>query len=379
MTPSALRWVEVDVDALASNAQTIRSRLRPVTQLMAMVKAHGYGHGLTLAAEGALGGGAGWLGVFHGQEALALREHGISAPILVVGPSLPALLGPLIAGDVDVAVLDIDDVRAVDAAAATAGRCARVHLKLDTGLGRLGVRTERVPDLARELREHGSHLEIAGIFTHFADADGPDTAFTEAQHRRFLEAVDALRPVAPAPLIHCAGSAAILRMPDTHHDMVRLGISLYGYVPPHVGAPSLRVAMSLFSRVIQVKTVSLDDTVGYGRTWRAASARRIATVGIGYGQGIRIELSNRGSVVVRGQHAPIAGRVSMDQITVDVSDVEGVEVGDEVMLFGERDGVRLGADDVAHLIGTISHEIICGVSSTIERRRVTAGSATVSV
>jgi len=373
-----LRWADVDVGALAHNTALIRSRLRPATQVMAMVKAYGYGHGTILAAEGALRGGATWLGVFHGREALGLREHGFDVPVLVVGPSLRELLAPLITAGVDISILDVDDVPAVAEAAAAAGRSARVQLKIDTGLGRLGVRPGRVDDLARVLRDHAARLEVTGMFTHFADADAADPSFTDEQHRRFLAAVDVVRDAAPQAMLHCAGSAAILRMPETHHNLVRLGIAMYGYVPANVDAPPLRVAMSLFSRVVQVKTVRADDTLGYGRTWRATGSRRIATVGIGYGQGVRIELSNRGAVVVRGLRAPIVGRVSMDQITVDVSDADGVEVGDEAMLFGEWGGERLGADEVAEVAGTIPHEIVCGVSSVVERRRVGAGSATVS-
>jgi alanine racemase len=358
----ALRWAEIDVAALSRNAEVIATLVRPAA-VMAMVKSNGYGHGMALAARAALDGGATWLGVYTPQEALALRVAGFDIRILVVGWSPPATLEDLIAGGVDVSVLDPEGIR--ELAAAAAGRRPRAHLKIDTGLHRLGALAESVDSLVEAVRDAGDRIEVAGIFTHFADA-AQDPAFTITQHGRFLEAVEALRPVAPEALLHTSGSAAILAHPAMHHDLVRAGIAFYGY-PPVPAPASLRPAMHVFCRVAQVRTVAQGESVGYGRTWRAETARRIATATIGYGQGLPRALSNSGRMAIRGRLCPIVGIVSMDQVGVDVSDVDGVETGDTAMFIGERDGIRIGADDVGDLTGTLPHEILCGISEGIPR------------
>jgi alanine racemase len=357
-----LRWVEVDVAALTRNAEVIATLVRPAS-VMVMVKSNGYGHGISIAARAALEGGATWLGVYTPQEALSLRASGFDARMLVVGWSPPATLDDLIAAGVDVSVLDTDGLRAV--AAAAAGRRPRVHLKIDTGLHRLGALPEAVESLADAVRDAGDRVEVAGIFTHFADA-AEDVGFTVTQHARCLEAVEALRPVAPDALLHTSGSAAILAHPAMHHDLVRAGIAYYGY-PPVPGPSSLRPAMSVFCRVAQVRTVARGESIGYGRTWRAETASLIATATLGYGQGLPRALSNRGHVAIRGQRCPIVGIVSMDQVGVDVSDVDGVTAGDTAMFIGEHGGIRIGADEVGDLTGTLPHEILCGISEGIPR------------
>ena len=357
-----LRWVEINVAALTRNAEVIATLVRPAS-VMVMVKSNGYGHGISIAARAALEGGATWLGVYTPQEALSLRASGFDARMLVVGWSPPATLDDLIAAGVDVSVLDTDGLRAV--AAAAAGRRPRVHLKIDTGLHRLGALPEAVESLADAVRDAGDRVEVAGVFTHFADA-AEDVGFTVTQHARFLEAVEALRPVAPDALLHTSGSAAILAHPAMHHDLVRAGIAYYGY-PPVPGPASLRPAMSVFCRVAQMRTVARGESVGYGRTWRAETARLIATATLGYGQGLPRALSNRGHVAIRGQRCPIVGIVSMDQVGVDVSDVDGVTAGDTAMFIGEHGGIRIGADEVGELTGTLPHEILCGISEGIPR------------
>jgi alanine racemase len=359
-----LRWVEIDVDTLASNAAIVTSLVRPAL-VMAMVKSNGYGHGMSIAARAALDGGATWLGVYLPQEALALRAAGFTAPMLVVGWSPPSMLAQLVAEDVDVSLFDAGGVRSLAAAAAATGSRARAHLKIDTGLHRLGALPETLDSIVTALREAEDRIDLAGVFTHFADA-GADVPFTMAQHDRFIDAVDAVRVVAPHPLLHASGSAAILAHPTMHHDLVRLGIAFYGY-PPVPGPVSLRIAMHVFSRVAQLRTVGPGDTVGYGRTWRAEAPRRIATVAMGYGQGLPRALSNCGHMAIRGRRCPIVGVVSMDQVTVDVTDVDGIAAGDAAMFIGEREGVRIGADEVGDLTGTLPHEVLCGIAEGIER------------
>jgi alanine racemase len=359
-----LRWVEIDVDVLASNAKVLAELVRPA-EVMAMVKSNGYGHGMAIAARAALDGGATWLGVYTPQEALALRGAGFRAPILVVGWSPPATLPQLVEAGIDISVFDADGVRSIAAAASAAGGRARVHVKIDTGLHRLGALPETVESVVSALRDVASRIDVAGVFTHFADAGG-DHAFTITQHDRFLAAVDVLRGVAPEALLHTSGSAAVLSHPVMHHDVVRVGIALYGY-PPVPGPATLRIAMHVFSRVAQVRTLAPGETVGYGRTWRAQTPRHIATATIGYGQGLPRALSNRGHMAIHGRRCPIVGVVSMDQVTVDVTDVDGVAAGDAAMFVGERDGVRIGADEVGDLTGTLPHEVLCGIAEGIAR------------
>ncbi len=262
-------------------------------------------------------------------------------------------------------VFDADGVRGIAAAAASTGGRARVHVKIDTGLHRLGALPETVESLATALRAEQDRVEVAGVFTHFADSGG-DAAFTISQNTRFLEAAAVLHPVAPNALLHTSGSAAVLAHPAMHHDLVRVGIAFYGY-PPLPGPASLRPAMNVFCRVAQLRTVKPGETVGYNRTWRADTPRLIATATMGYGQGLPRALSNIGHVAIRGRRSPIVGVVSMDQVTLDVSEVDGVAVGDVAMFLGERDGVRIGADEVADLSGTLPHEILCGISEGIPR------------
>ena len=367
-----LRWVEIDVDTLARNAQVIASIVRPA-RVMAMVKSNGYGHGMQIAARAALDGGATWLGVYTPREALELREAGVAARTLVLGWTPPSQLAQLVAADVDISILDTDGVRAVAAAADATGRRVRGHVKIDTGLHRLGTLPETVESLVAAFRAAGDRVEVAGLFTHFADA-GADSGFTFTQHARFLEAVKLIRPVAPDALLHTSGSAAVLAHPAMHHDLVRVGIAFYGY-PPVPGPGSLRPAMHVFCRIAQVRAVAPGETVGYGRTWRAETPRLIATATMGYGQGLPRALSNRGHLAIRGRRCPIAGVVSMDQVTVDVTDIDGVAAGDVAMFIGERDGVRIGADEVGDLTGTLPHEILCGVSEGIPRLPVSAPAA----
>jgi alanine racemase len=360
----ALRWVEIDVDTLAGNAHVIATLVRPA-RVMAMVKSNGYGHGMEIAARAALDGGATWLGVYTPGEALALRKAGITVRTLVLGWTPPSQLAQLIAADVDISILDADGVRAVAASADATGHRVRGHVKIDTGLHRLGTLPETVESLVAALRAAGDRIEVAGVFTHFADA-GADSGFTVTQHARFLEAVELIKPIAPDALLHTSGSAAVLAHPAMHHDLVRVGIAFYGY-PPVPGPPSLRPAMHVFCRIAQVRTVAAGETVGYGRTWRAETPRRVATATMGYGQGLPRALSNSGHLAIGGRRCPIVGVVSMDQVSVDVTDIDGVAAGDVAMFIGERDAVRIGADEVADLTGTLPHEVLCGVSEGIPR------------
>jgi alanine racemase len=369
-----VKWAEVDVSRLRDNAAAICRQVGTEVAVMAMIKANGYGHGWLLAAEAFLAGGARWLGVSSAEEALQLRHAGMEAPVLIVGWSHPDNHSELIAAGIDMTVYDVSSVASIRAAAREAGRPARVHVKIDSGMGRLGARPEHVEEVAAALEAARDHVVLTGVFTHFADADGSDTSFSELQHTRFLELAAVLLQGAPDALIHCANSAAVLRLPHTRHHLVRPGIALYGYPPPVAGGTvAVKPAMTVVATVTHVKTVHTGDTVGYGRTWRAAGDTRIATVAAGYADGVNRAHSNRGRLLIHGTLCPIAGRVSMDQLAVDVSELDAVQPGDEAILFGERDGVRLGADQVAATIGTIPYEVLCAVSARVSRIAVNTG------
>ncbi|HEX6493033.1 MAG TPA: alanine racemase [Candidatus Dormibacteraeota bacterium] len=363
-----VKWAEIDAGALAANAGAVAAHVGPDVAVMAMVKANGYGHGAVLAARCMVAGGARWLGVSSPEEALQLRDAGIDAPMLIVGWSPPSAHRALIAASVDITVYDLAEVETLSVRARATGRPARVHLKVDSGMSRLGAMLDDVHGILRAIRDAGPHLRLAGVFTHFADADAPDPDFTLSQHERFLPVVAAARDVDPDVLVHCANSAATLRFPQMRHDLVRPGIALYGYAPPETdGAVPLRPALTLAACVTQVKTVRAGDTVGYGRTWTAPRDTRLATVAAGYADGVHRTQSNRGHVLIAGVRCPIVGRVSMDMISVDVSEVDGIGPGDEAIVIGGRDGLHLGADEVGEAGGTVAYEVLCAVSARVPR------------
>ena len=364
--PELSRWADVDAAAIRHNLELIRRVMGEGVAVMAMVKAGGYGHGAALAAAAALDGGATWLGVSSAEEALQLRAAGFSAPLLVVGAAHPAHLDALVAAGVQVTVWDPEQVAAV-AAAAGHGPAARIHLKIDSGMGRLGAPPEAVPALARAVERAGARVEPVAAFTHFADAED-DRDFTLRQDEVFVAAVDGLRRRWPGLLLHAANSAAALGIPETRHDLVRCGIAIYGYAPTRLAvAAALRPAMSFRARVTQLKTVHRGQSVGYGRTWVAERDTRVAAIAAGYADGVQRAQSNRGSVLVGGLRCPIIGRISMDQLTADVSLVEAVSPGDEAVIFGRQGEAWFGADEVAAAGGTISYEVLCAVSSRVPR------------
>jgi alanine racemase len=365
-----MKWAEIDTSTLRRNARAFREAVGGRVGLMAMVKADAYGHGVLESSRAFLDGGATWLGVALPGEALELRRGGVDAPILVVGWAHPETHAALIEAGVDLTLAEPRSLDAVVAAARQAGRPARVHLKVDTGMNRQGIRPEQVAATLDAIAAAGGQVTLAGIFTHFADADGPDPTFTEAQHRRFLTAVEQARAHHAEVLVHCCNSAAALRFPHMRHDLVRPGIALYGYLPPNTPAAVVQPAMTVRAVVTHVKTVPAGDAVGYGCTWVAPADTRIATVAAGYADGVHRAQSNRGSVLANGIRCPIVGTVSMDQITVDVSAAGGVEVGDAVIILGGPAGAGLGADEVAAVEGTIAYEVLCAVSARVPRRVV---------
>ena len=335
----------IDVGAIERNSARLPG------DLCAVVKAEGYGHGALEAADAALAGGATWLAVATAGEALALRAHGIAVPVLVMGALSRADLQQAIGAEADV-VAWTDEV---------AEAAPRVHVKLDTGMGRLGTKDR---DCALELARRPN---VVGLMTHFATADEPGDDLFRRQletFQRFVEEVgrDDLR-------VHAANSAAALREPAAHFDMVRCGVAIYGMDPfgSDPAEQGLEPALSLHSYVAAVKHFDEGDSAGYGRSWRAPAPSWVATIPIGYGDGWRRGLSNRHEVLIGGRRHRSVGTVSMDNITVELGPDTGVQVGDEVVLIGIQGEERILAEEVARELETINYEVTCGLSARVRR------------
>ncbi len=345
---------------------------------MAVVKANAYGHGSVPVALRALKEGADALGVARIQEGIELRQAGISAPILIFGPAVPEMVSDLLEQDLTATVADTESARKLSFEAEKAGKKIRIHLKVDTGMGRLGlVSWPGAGDMAAALEAAEEivrlkGLEPEGVFTHFAASDTVDKTWARQQAEWFSDFLDRLRQRGIGfPLRHCCNSAGIMEMPDVHMDMVRGGISLYGLWPSDEVDKTriiLKPAMTLRSRVLQVKPVNAGFCVSYGMTWKAPRATKVATVAVGYADGYNRLLSSNAEMMVRGQRARIAGRVCMDLTMLDVGHIPGVTPGDVVTVFGGPDNGGVTADELARTLGTINYEIVSTITARVVRR-----------
>lgn len=361
-------WAEVDLSTIERNARFL-SRLATVP-LMAVVKANGYGHGAVRVAAAALRGGAAWCGVARAEEALELRRGDVSCPILLLGRAQPEALPELVAAGVSMAVWGPAQVDEIALAARSLGRKARVHLKVDTGMSRLGLGPAETVHLASYVGgTEGVSQE--GLFTHFACADEPDSPVTGEQQTQLGEVAAAIRAAGLRPgLVHAANSAACLTRPSARFDLVRVGIALYGLEPSPLCPlpPELRPALSWRSMLTQVKVVPPGRGVSYGHTYTTTRHERLGTVAVGYGDGFRRASGNM--VLVGGQRVPVIGRVCMDQVLVQLDSVPRAKAGDEVVLIGADSGERWRAEDLAQAWGTISYEVVCGIAARVPRRYV---------
>jgi len=368
--PSRPVWAEVDLDAIEHNVRALCAHVAPA-RLYAVVKANAYGHGAVAVGRAALAAGAAGLAVVCVDEAEELRLAGIEAPVLVVGYTPVADARRVVELGVTPTVCSMQLALALSRFAVEAGRTVPVHIELESGLNRHGLMLEELVPFAESLRALPG-MEVEGLFTHFAAAEEGDQAFTRAQCEALLEASRRLPWI---PQRHCAASASALSAPDLHLDAVRAGLAVYGYEPaPGIaGGVPLRRALALKSRVARVLDVAPGATVGYGRTWTAERPSTIALVMCGYADGFSRALSNRASVLVRGRRAPVAGRIAMDMCMADVTDVPGVGVDDEVVIIGEQGGEVIDADELAELAGTISWEVLAGVTARVPRLYLRGG------
>lgn len=364
-------WAEIDLGAVAHNMNEIRRATKPSAKVMAAVKANAYGHGAVEVSKTALESGADWLGVARVAEGIALREAGIDAPVLILGYIPPEQSGDVVRYRLSQAVYTKSMALALAEAAAREGIRVKVHLKADTGMGRIGWLAG--PDAVKEIVEIASepNLELEGIFTHFATADSSDKTYAMEQFSRFQELIEDLRKHGlEFPIKHAANSAAIMELPETHLDMVRAGIIVYGLYPSDEVNRKyvlLRPALALKALVALVKKVPAGFKVSYGCTFTSSRPTVIATLPLGYADGYSRLLSSKGEALLHGCRAPVVGRVCMDQLMVDVGHIPGVKIGDEAVLIGRQGGEEISADEVAAKLGTISYEITCMVSGRVPR------------
>ncbi len=365
-------WALIDLDALASNFRWVRGRVSAGVRVMAVVKADAYGHGAVRCARRLAAEGADWFGVAMPEEGMELRRAGITQPVLSLGGFWEGQERLCLGERIVPGVYSLDMIGALDRAAGDAGVVADVHLKIDTGIGRLGVRFDELGEFADVLR-HFKNVRVDGVMTHFAAADDPDqNCFTDEQVARFRSAIELLRERGHNPTFEdLANSAGMFAHPAGWGNMVRPGGVLYGLwrdvLPPAPEPPPLLPVMSLRTRVMLVKRIHAGETLGYGCTFEASRETTVATLPIGYNDGYVRALSNRGRAIVRGQYAPVVGRISMDLTLMDVTDVPGVRRGDIVTLIGADGDLSVPAEDIARTAGTLSYEITCGVSARVPR------------
>ena len=364
MTEGNTKWADVDASAIAHNTSLVKQLVGEKTAVMAVVKANGYGHGAVPAARAALQGGATWLGVSSVHEGIELRKAGIEVPILNLGYTPPAALSAAVAAKLALTVYDQGGLALLKTAATEIG----VHVKVDTGMHRLGAAPAEAVRVAVEVAAD-PNLRLEGFWTHFADAK--DAAFTREQLHIFLDARTALlRAGVTNFLSHAAGSSGLLHFPEARLDLVRPGLIIYGVrpVPSWSDLPGLRPALRWQTIVTHLVTVPIGESVGYGRRFIARQPARVATIAVGYADGLHRRASESGRAIVRGVAVPIAGTISMDQAALDVTAVPGAAVGDVVTLIGQDGSTSLTAHDLAEASGTISYEVLCAISSRVPRR-----------
>lgn len=360
-------WAEVDLSAITANVRALKGQ-SAAPSLMAVVKADGYGHGMVPSARAALAGGADWLGVALVEEGAALRSAGIDVPVLLFTEPPVEAIGALLENDLTPAAYSRPFLTALDDLARRRGEPVGVHLKLDTGMRRVGVPQAEWAEALTLVRD-APGLRLDGLWSHLAVADEPGHPFNAVQTAEFRRGLALAERLGVRPRVaHLVNSAGTLTLHDDHHDLVRPGIAIYGLEPgPGIaGSVPLRPALSWYARLSLVKRLAAGEAVSYGLRWTADRPTTLGTVPAGYADGVRRNLSNRGRVLVRGRPRPIAGTVCMDQFLVDGGDDE-LAVGDEVVLIGEQGGQRVTADDWAALLGTINYEVVCGIGPRVPR------------
>ena len=358
----------VDLACISHNLRVVREKA-PGRKIIAMVKANAYGHGLVRVAEHLAAEGVDYLGTAFVEEALELRKAGITIPIITSGPFSKFQIGLFIENNIDLTIASVDALHYIQEAAAFYGKRVNIHLKVDTGMMRIGIRHSNAHKLFAAALEAEKHLNVVSLFSHFADADNRDLAFARLQLERFLEAARFFdNEHRPSPLLQIANSAAILRIKESRLDMVRPGIMLYGYHPSPSSEPEadLLPALSFRAKIMYFKVVLAGSSVSYGRTWTASRNCRVVTIPVGYGDGYARALSNKGHVLIRGKKYPVLGTVCMDQTMIGLGDGEAY-IGEEAVLIGRQGEEAITADELADQIGTINYEVLTNISARVPR------------
>lgn len=360
-------WSEIDIDALKRNVRKTRSLVGPDVKILLTIKADAYGHGSKRVAKAVTAEGVDMLGVATLHEGIELRCSGVQVPILILSPSLVSEIDEIIEWHLTPTVSDMRFGQALSFSAARS-RPVKVHVEIDTGMGRGGVNEDEAFDFLSTLSQLGGLL-VEGVYTHFPSTHEDEYDFTEGQVRSFQGILGKLEHAGITfPLRHTANSAAIAQYPGSYFNMVRPGGMIYGMFPhPDMNGRGLEPVMSFRSRVVNVKQVRQGKTVSYGRTHRFDRDATVAAVAAGYGHGLTRSLSNKGHLLVRGKRAPIVGMVTMDVTLMDVTDIPQVAVGDEVVIFGRQSGSEISVYEVAEQSGTISYDITCGIGKRVPR------------
>jgi len=362
-------WAEIDLDAIAFNVGQFRRHVGPGVEVMAVVKANAYGHGAVQVAKAALRAGATRLAVHRAIEGVELRQAGIEAQVLVMGYTPPDGAGLIVDYRLTPSLITLEFAAALSGRATASGVSVPVHVKVDTGMSRYGLMPEEVVEFCRALQAL-SGIVLEGLFTHFATADALDQTYVRQQLALFKNVLSALHQAGfQPPLVHACNSAAAMKLPEAHFNAIRPGIAMYGMHPSAEWPPifEIKPALTLKSMVSRVRELPAGAGVSYGRTFVTQRPTRAALVPTGYGDGYHRILSNKGHVLVRGQRAPILGRICMDQFVVDVSQIIDVQMDDEVVLVGRQGEERITAEEVAALAGTINYEVTTALLPRVVR------------
>lgn len=363
-------WAEIDLDAIAYNTRNIK-KLIGDKDLIAVVKANCYGHGVIGIIPTLLENGVSRFAVAMISEALEIRDNKITAPVMILGFT-PLYLGEeLINNNIEQTVYDLDYAKELSKIALTLNKKAKIHIAIDTGMGRIGfLPNEKSIDNITEICSLEG-IEVIGIFTHFSTSDEKDKEYSHEQFTKMLSVMDTLKKRGiDIPLKHVANSGAIIDLPDTYLDAVRAGIILYGYYPSDEidkNNLALKPALTLKATITNVKTLEKDMYVSYGRTFKTSNETIVATIPVGYADGYLRKLAENGKVIIKGEFAPIIGRICMDQFMIDVTNIPDVKIGDEVILLGEKNGLKYNADDMAKKLDTINYEVTCMLKSRLPR------------
>ena len=364
-------YARIHLDNIRSNIESIRQAVGPQRKILIAVKANAYGHGAVEVSRLAERAGVDWLGVATVPEGQQLRQAGIRLPILKFSPAFPEEMEAAMRSDLTLTVCEQANIDALEQVCRAVNHKASMHLKVDTGMGRIGVTPTEAPALAAHIERDCPHLRLEGIFTHLPVSDAADPTYTRTQIERFKAVVDDIHKAIGrrVSLVHCANSGAVLGHAPGWLDMVRPGIMIYGFYPDP-GTPRtipLKPGLSFLTRVSFLKKVSAGTSIGYGRTWTAPRDTWIATIPAGYADGFNRLFSNRGRVLINGRSYPVVGRVCMDQSMVDLGPSTDVRVGDEVVLIGKSGDEEITCDEWAQVLKTITYEVTCQINARVER------------